>query len=184
MSALIIMRMQNDYINTCYTHDNLILNNIHLINKYKKNYDLIIFVKDWYPNNHIIFNNNNNKFCIQNTKGAELHPSLNIDKKDHIIYINTSNIYTSNSGFYNVKTANILKKSNLQNILDANNIENVYICGIELENYIFSTIMDAKILGYNCYVLKNLSYCFKESCANTCINYMKDNDINIIDIGE
>ena len=72
----------------------------------KKQWDLIVLTKDWHPANHCSHINNNPgatiftehklasgemqmmwpAHCVQDSKGAELHPDLTTDAKDIIIY--------------------------------------------------------------------------------------------------
>lgn len=154
--AIVIMCLQNDYIDITYCGDKKINNIICLINKIKKDFDQIIFIKDNYPIDHIIYKDKSVKYCVSNTPGSNLNSELKVDPGDTILHINTLNLYTSDSAFYNAKSGNTVCESNLKNILDEGKIKQVYLCGISLEQQIFTTAYDAYTFGYECFVIEDL----------------------------
>lgn len=184
ISALIIIRMQNDYISTDYSGDNRLINCVQLINKYRKKFNFIIFIQDWFSRDHAIFKNNKIRKCIAGTYGAKINEGLIIDHSDYIIHINTINLYTSNSAFYNVKSGNVSCESDLKNILGEHLIKKIYLCGIDLENQIFSTALDANTFGYECCIIRDLSVGQDEKKIEICLNYLKTIGIKIINYKE
>lgn len=178
--ALVILRLQKDNINSEYYDDIKITNIISLINTYKKQFDQVIFIKDWFPVDHIIYKNKVNKICISNTPGAELSNGLQINNNDHILLINTLNLYTSNSAFYNAKSNNVVKESNLKNILDENRIKQVYLCGITLEQQIYFTAHDTITFGYECFIVEDLTSGKDNKKMEKCLTYLKKLGITII----
>ena len=178
--ALVILRLQKDNINNEYYDDVKITNMISLINTYKKEFDQVIFIKDWFPNDHIIYKNKVNKICVSNTQGSELSNGLQISKNDHILLINTLNLYTSNSAFYNAKSNNVVKESNLKNILDENRIKQVYLCGITLEQQIYFTANDAITFGYECFIVEDLTSGKDNKKMEKCLTFLKKLGITII----
>lgn len=180
ISALIIIRMQNDYISMDYSGDTRLINCIQLINKYRKKFNFIIFIQDWFSRDHAIFKNTKIKKCIGGTYGAALNEGLIQDHNDYIIHINTLNLYVSNSAFYNVKNSTICCESDLKNILGEHLIKKIYLCGINLEDQIFSTALDARTLGYDCHIIRDLSEGCDEKKIELCLNYLKTVGIKII----
>lgn len=176
--ALIVLLLQNDYIDIEYCGNKKLNNIISLINKYKKKFDQVIFIKDWFSNDHVTYKNAHIKLCVSNTHGAELSNLLKINNKDYIIHINTLNLYTSDSAFYNAKSSNI--ESPLKNILDENKIKQIYLCGINLECQIFLTAYDAKILGYECFIVEDLTCGKDNKKIERSLNFLKQLGINIV----
>jgi len=154
--AIIIMCLQNDYIDIIHYGNKKIHNIICLINKIRKDFDQIIFIKDKYPIDHIIYKNKSVKYCVSNTYGCNLNSELKVEPTDTILHINTLNLYTSDSAFYNAKSGNTVCESNLKNILNESKIKEVYLCGINLEQQIFTTAYDAYTLGYKCFIIEDL----------------------------
>ena len=85
---------------------------IPIINRIKNDFNITIYVKIWFPNNHKSITS----YCIQESNGAKLHPHLDIDKNNYIIHKCTSGTHVSNSAFYHDKGERI--KTNLYNILE------------------------------------------------------------------
>ena len=96
MKTLIIIDVQNDFLaggSLEVPGSNMI---VPVINKIQKYFDLVVATQDWHPEDHKCFASNHKgkkpfeqiklfgmpqtlwpDHCIQGTRGAELHPSLN-----------------------------------------------------------------------------------------------------------
>ncbi|MFN3995157.1 MAG: bifunctional nicotinamidase/pyrazinamidase [bacterium] len=150
-SALIVVDMQNDFL----PGGSLEVPNsdtiIPIINEYIKFFEkkgkVVVFTRDWHPENHVSFKENGGiwpKHCVQNTKGAEFHPDMYIPKESIII----SKAYEPNieaySGFEN---------TNLHQELQNRNIKNVYVCGVATDYCVLNTVLSAVELGYKVYLL-------------------------------
>lgn len=150
-SALIVVDMQNDFL----PGGSLEVPNsdtiIPIINEYIRFFEkwgkLVVFTRDWHPENHISFKENGGiwpKHCIQNTQGANFHPDLYIPKESLII----SKAYEPNieaySGFEN---------TNLHQELQNRNIKNLYVCGVATDYCVLNTVLSALDLKYKVYLL-------------------------------
>lgn len=175
-SALIICNLQNDFCEGGPVAIDNSLKIIPTINRIRDKFKTVIFIKLWHPDDHISFEKV--KVCIQNTKGAELNPGVVHKDTDYIVHIGTLSLYNSLSGFYNAKTIN--KESNLNSILVKEGIKNLYVCGIAIEDSIFSTIMDALNLQYKCYLVEDASIGKNNVNVKKCYNYLEMMDVKII----
>lgn len=159
VSALIVVKLQNDFCDggPCEIPNALTL--VPLINKYRDCFNYIIFIKEWHPKYHVCFKINGGiepTHCVQGTEGAEINQWLTVKEDDYIVHIGTFELYTSDSAFYVAKA--IKKESGLVNILNNKsiNINKIYICGVYTEKFIFSTALDAAIMGYDCSVITDM----------------------------
>lgn len=150
-SALIVVDMQNDFL----PGGSLEVPNsdtiIPIINEYieffEKHQSLIVFTRDWHPENHISFKENGGiwpRHCIQNTKGAEIHSEIYIPKESLIISKAFEPTIEAYSGFQN---------TNLHEELQRRNIKNLYICGVATDYCVLNTVIDALEKGYKVYLL-------------------------------
>ena len=176
MKALIVVDMQNDFIkggNLPIDDGEKIIPFINtLINKYKKNSDLVIATRDLHPQNHISFASTHNKqpfdiidvsygkqqlwpdHCVQGTNGAKFVSNLNIKNINKIIDKGTNQYIDSYSGFCDNDGKS---QTQLDEYLHANNVTEVEIVGLALDYCVAYTAIDAAKLGYN--VSINLQGC-------------------------
>jgi len=150
--ALIILDAQSDYFTggkmALYKSASIIL----IISRMKMKFKHIFLIKDWYTIKHKSFRKNGGKnplHCIQHTPGARLHKFLKIDNTEYIIKKGTNNNYKSNSAFYNAKR--IGEQTVLNYYLYDLGIDTVYVCGLNEENSVFHTLLDAYKFRYKCY---------------------------------
>jgi nicotinamidase/pyrazinamidase len=193
-TALLVLNMQNDYCEycnnyKCYDNNNNDNNNnnnsfsiIPIINSIRDRFDYVIYVKDWYPKNHVRFTQTQTKAkiaCIQNTAGAEINSGLIIKDTDFIIHKGTLELHDSESAFYNAKL--IGKESNLNNIIRENNIQLLYFCGILPEHIILSTVIDAIRFKYKSTIIRDLCVGLDSQKIERCYNYLRSSGVNIIE---
>ena len=183
MSALIILHLQNDYLEggSIGIKDSLQL--INRINKIKERdqFKLHIYINDLHPADHISFKKKNGTFpshCVRDSNGCQLNDCIKINKNDIIINIGTLTMHDSTSAFYNAK--DIHKMSNLDQILSENGINEIYLSGLTAEDDIFSTALDALKLKYRVTVLKDIVKGYDNETTEKCFNYLSSLGINII----
>lgn len=168
MSALLVIDMQNDFLDggPMATEDSFEI--ISTINRIRDSFQTVIFTKDWHPNNHSSFKNfggQYNPHCIQETVGAEIHQFVKTTDNDAFVYKGTFQKYEPYSAFYNAK--DIGKQTNLNEIIKANNVNNLYICGIGFDGCIFATALDCIKFGYKCTIIEDaVSYFDKKNYEN------------------
>lgn len=149
-SALIVVDMQNDFINGSLAVPNAdtiipVINDY--IRLFEKNGLIVVFTRDWHPENHCSFKENGGiwpKHCIQNTYGAEFHKDLYIPKNKYIISKAFLPDLEAYSGF---------EKTELNDLLKKNNIDTLFICGVATDYCVKQTVLSALELGYKTYLL-------------------------------
>lgn len=159
MKALLIIDIQNDFIPggaLAVPEGDTI---IPYVNHLQNEFDLVVATQDWHPANHKSFaSQHENKMplqkimlqdleqvlwpdhCVQGTKGAEFHPSLDMNKVEAIFRKGMDPEIDSYSGFYD----NGHKKSTgLAGYLRARSVGEVFVCGLAGDYCVFYTAKDA-----------------------------------------
>ncbi|APR65437.1 isochorismatase family protein (plasmid) [Borrelia anserina] len=155
-ASLILVDIQNDFLQSgalSVPHANEI---IPLINQLQKCFEHTVATKDWHCENHISFLNNDNlkgwpKHCIQNTWGAEFPKDLNIEKVRAVFLKGQDKNEDSYSGFYNDSEKK--KTTGLLEYLRSNSIYTVFVVGLTLDFCVKQTIIDAHHLGFQSYLI-------------------------------
>lgn len=175
--ALIIMDMQNDFsIYGPIPHEKS-LDIIPIINQLRGEFKIVFLIIEEHQENHSSFK----KYpphCIADQKGSEFIPHLDILDTDIIIKRGTLQKYSSTSAFYDAE--DIQKETNFRNILQMNNITDLYFCGISMDKSIFSTVLDAINFKYNCYLYKNAIAYSNINLYNKNIAFLEKLEVTII----
>ena len=205
MSALIIIDIQNDFINGSLKvkDGELIIPKINQLKKDKR-FKLVILSQDSHPKNHISFASNNNKkvfsevdlrykengnnllykqimwpdHCIKDSYGEDFHKKLEISESDIIIKKGENNLIDSYSVFYDNLQLN---KTDLDDIFKNNKIKDIFICGIAFDYCVKFTALDAIKLGYNVNLYKNLTKSVNIELDKENIRIMEKKNIKIMD---
>ena len=174
MKALLLIDLQNDFCKggalEVKEGDSVISVANSLLKKFKNEDALIVATKDWHPITHKSFASNSSgkigevgtlndlpqvwwpNHCIQNTFGSEFHPELDSDLIDKTIFKGTDKEIDSYSGFFDNGK---LKKTELDSILKANNIDTLYIMGLATDYCVKFSVLDALELGYKVYLIED-----------------------------
>ena len=133
MDLLIVIDLQKAFINKNTFHLESKIESLLNENKYKN----VIFTRFVNTEDSIFVNKLNYRECITE------------DSKQ--IVINTGNDFVIDKNGYSVLT------NQLKEYIDVNNINNIYLCGIDTECCVLKSALDLFEAGYNVYVLKD--YC-------------------------
>ncbi len=145
MKTLLIVDVQNDFCpggTLAIDEGNKV---VPVINQIINKFDLVLASKDWHPEDTIHFDNWP-VHCVRNTKGAELHPDLKVDKIDQILLKGTGN---RNDGYSAFEATNIC----LEKFLREKGINELYITGLATDYCIMATAIEATEKGFNTYVI-------------------------------
>ncbi len=180
MRAIIIVDMQKDFSDfgsIVIKGANQVAQDIRtFLEKLDHNEWYFVFSRDFHPYNHMSF-----KYlpvhCVKQTIGAQYHDELIDIAKDLEIKKGTNKNYDSFSAFYKNKR----KHSKLFKKLQKLNIKDVYVCGLMKEICVLHTANDAVSLGFNTYVIEDLTksvdeHIFKEK-INKDVKLIKRKDI-------
>ena len=152
MNLLLVIDFQNEFINesTMSSKENI----SELINS--NEYDKVLFTRFINDENNPTFKKLNYKGCI-NDESKEIC----IDTEDNIIL--EKRTYSA----YNQE---------LINYIQSNNIQNIYLCGIDIECCVLVTALNLFENNYNVFILKDYVYCMHgEQRKNNAIEILKEN---------
>jgi nicotinamidase/pyrazinamidase len=173
MKALLLVDVQNDFMpggSLEVPHGDII---VPLINRLQKYFDLVVATQDWHPQNHKSFaSNHSNKkpfdeinlngikqilwpdHCVQDSKGAEFHPDLEINKIAAIFRKGMDPEIDSYSGFYDnghqISTG-------LPGYLKEKGITELHFCGLAADICVYYTIKDSLKEGFSATLIEDAS---------------------------
>lgn len=142
---------------------------IPVINQLGPYFTHIVITQDWHPDQHISFADNHPdkqafdsieldygrqvlwpKHCVQGTHDAALHPDLDLPTAQLIIRKGVNQHIDSYSAFLE---ADHKTTTGLAAYLQAHKIDTVYVVGIATDFCVAWTAIDARKLGFECYVI-------------------------------
>lgn len=193
MKALLIIDIQNDFLEngSLEVKDSNAI--IPLVNKIQTKFDVVVATQDWHPATHKSFATNHEdkqpfeeidlnglpqvlwpNHCVQGTFGAEFHTHLNTKSIQAIFRKGTDIEVDSYSGFYDNDKRN---STGLHGFLTELQVTEVYVCGLAADYCVFYTAKDAANLGYKTFVIEDaIKYISEE-------NYLKcKNEMNVLGI--
>jgi len=151
--AVLIVDVQNDFCpggSYPVPHGDEVVKPLNkMINYAKKNGWLIAASRDWHPE-YTKDMDGWTPHCIQNTKGAQYHPDLKIDKDIPIINKGED----LGDSHYSAFNGDIIS---LNELLRKNEVDEVYIGGLATDYCVKNTALDAAKLGYKTNVLWDAS---------------------------
>jgi nicotinamidase/pyrazinamidase len=109
----------------------------------------VFATQDWHPRGHSSFQAQGGPWpehCVQDSTGAEFHPSLRLPVGSSIVRKGSDPEIDAYSGFLD---------SNLEELLRAAEASRVVVGGIATEYCVLNTVLDARKLGFDTYVLKD-----------------------------
>lgn len=171
MKALIVVDIQNDFLQggrLAVQGGNEI---IPVINSIQEKFDLVIATQDWHPKGHKSFaSQHSNKsvydkidlngidqvlwpdHCVQGTVGAEISSELNQNKIEAIFRKGMNITIDSYSGFYDNGK---LKCTGLGDFLKGRGVKEIFICGLAADYCVYFTAKDALELGFTSTIIEN-----------------------------
>lgn len=153
--ALIVIDIQNDMCEGGVMAYEGTLKIIPMINRIKKKFDIVIYTKDWHPEDHKSFKKYP-QHCVRETKGAEIHKLVEIEERDYIIHKGMMKDKETVSGYYVGKDEENEIETEMRKVIEREKIEEIYITGVGVDHGIFGTMIDSKIYGYKCKIIKEM----------------------------
>lgn len=173
MKAIILVDVQNDFMEAGSLEVPQANKIVPVINSLLKQFDLVVATQDWHPQNHQSFaSNHSNKkpfdkinrlgieetlwpdHCLQGTKGAEFHPDLETNQIAAIFRKGMDPEIDSYSGFYDNDHQ---KSTGLSGYLKEKKITELYICGLASDICVYHTINDAINEGFSVLLIEDAS---------------------------
>jgi len=171
--ALILVDLQNDFLPggaLAVPGGDAV---IPVANKLQRsgNFDLIVATQDWHPRDHGSFAPNHRGktpgevvnlnglrqilwpiHCVQNTRGAEFSPALDVSRINKIIHKGTDPWIDSYSTFFDNGHR---KNTGLDRYLKARGVTDVYLAGLATDYCVKFSALDARQLGFNVHVIED-----------------------------
>lgn len=131
----------------------------------------VVFTADWHPENHVSFASVHGKkpleiietktglqtlwpdHCVMNSRGADFHPLLAVERGDLIIRKGTDPNLDSYSAFFENDR---ITPTGLNGYLHDHSITDLYFCGLAFDWCVFFSAMDAVSLGFTAFVIEDL----------------------------
>ena len=107
----------------------------------------VFFTRDWHPRNHVSFRANGGPWpphCIQNTPGANFHPSLAVPPDAEVIDKGILQGEDAYSGFQGTDLARRLRDLHVRQI---------YVAGLATDYCVKNTVLDGAAQGFETYVI-------------------------------
>lgn len=171
MKALIVVDIQNDFLQGGSLAVQGGKEIIPVINSIQEKFDLVVATQDWHPKGHKSFaSQHSNKsvydkidlngieqvlwpdHCVQGTFGAEISLELNQNKIEAIFRKGINTIIDSYSGFYDNGK---LKCTGLGDFLKGRGVKEIFVCGLAADYCVYFTAKDALELGFTSTIIEN-----------------------------
>ena len=170
-NALIIVDIQNDFTPAGKLPVPYGDEIIPLANELQNSFQLVVATQDWHPANHKSFASNHPgkktfekimlngleqvlwpDHCVQGSKGAEFHVTLNLNKVEAIFRKGMDRDIDSYSAFYD----NGHKKSTgLAGYLRERRVQKIFICGLAADYCVYYTAQDALKENFDTYIIED-----------------------------
>ncbi|MEL6652376.1 MAG: bifunctional nicotinamidase/pyrazinamidase [Bacteroidota bacterium] len=169
MKALLLIDIQNDFVEGGSLAVPGGKGIIPLVNRLQDNYQLIVATQDWHPQDHGSFAANHEQkqigevidlhglsqvlwpiHCVQDSSGAEFVPELDTSRIDRIFYKGTDPEIDSYSGFFDNGKR---KDTGLGDYLRSKGVSKVDIVGLATDYCVKFSALDAHSLGFETTVI-------------------------------
>lgn len=177
-SALIVVDMQNDFIEGGALAVPGSLNVVKPVNKLIESYDNIVFTQDWRPSNHESFKHTWPPHCIQGSFGSEIHSEISTTKAQLILRKGYRQHIDSYSAFFE---NDHITPTGLSSYLKEREIKNLILCGLALDFCVGYSALDAVKCGFNASIILSASKAIDmDSSLTTMLEKLKQNNVELL----
>jgi nicotinamidase-related amidase len=169
----------------------------------------IIATKDWHPADHISFASNHSgkkpftdfttiinpsnpsetyetrlwpDHCIQNTKGAELIPELDMTNIDTVVEKGQRKEVEMYSAFYDPLENPRVSDSGLAGVLKKDGITDVFVVGLAFDYCVKCTAVDAAREGFRTVVVAEGTRAVDSSAWDEVVEGLKDKGVDVVSV--
>jgi len=110
---------------------------------------VIAATRDWHPRDHVSFEARGGPWpehCVQGTRGAEIHPGLELPAQTLIINKGSDPDRDSYSGFEDTGLADVLR---------ARGVRRLWVGGLALDYCVKATVLDARREGFETHLIES-----------------------------
>lgn len=169
--ALILVDLQNDFVpgGTLAVPDGDAV--IPVANRVQRAFDLVVATKDWHPRDHGSFAANHRGklpgevvnlnglrqvlwpvHCVQNTRGAEFVPGLDVSRIKKVFHKATDPWIDSYSAFFDNGHR---RETGLARYLKSRGVRDIYLLGLATDYCVRSSALDGVQLGFAVHVIED-----------------------------
>lgn len=109
----------------------------------------VIATQDWHTDKHLSFAENGGKWpqhCVQGMEGASFHPDFQLPVGSIVIRKGADPTIDAQSAF---------TESTLEETLRRHSAERLFICGVPTELTVLETALDARLLGFDTFIVED-----------------------------
>jgi len=171
MKALILVDLQNDFCRggRLEVPDGDAV--ISVANRLQPFFDLVVATKDWHPADHMSFASNHQEHavgdsvmvhgiqqilwpdhCVQETRGSDFHPLLDVRRVNQIIYKGIDKTIDSYSAFFDNEHR---RETHLNAYLKKEGVKELYIMGLATDYCVKYSCRDAVQLGFVVHLIED-----------------------------
>ncbi len=169
--ALIVVDVQNDFLETGALPVRDGSQVIPVINTITPMFETVVLTQDWHPQGHISFASSHTDkkpydaievdygtqilwpdHCVAGTKGAELADNLSLTGKEHLV---RKGLDPSVDCYSALKDARGDRNSDLAKWLKDKSIDEVYVCGLATDFCVSMTAQDLACEGFKTFVVED-----------------------------
>ena len=199
--VLIIVDVQNDFCtggSLCVTDNEQIFPVIERLrrNEGPKRFDYVFRTRDWHPSTHASFHANNPgselfgkvilqdtgveqvmwpTHCVQNTHGADWHPSCQLKPEEIVIDKGTLDRVDSYSGFgSHPEDTGLLKE------LQTRGVTEIYCVGLAFDYCVGSTACDGAKYGFKTYLITDATKSVSPSTEAAMLERLKEAGVILV----
>jgi nicotinamidase/pyrazinamidase len=151
-AALILVDIQNDFCPggalAVPEGDQI----VEAVNRLAPSFNFVAATRDWHPADHISFKPQGGVWpphCVQDTRGAELHPNLDRSGIDLIAHKGYSPDRDTFEGLQAVNESG----DSLDNILKGRGVSSIYVAGLATDYCVKATVLDALKKGFRVFAV-------------------------------
>ena len=168
--ALLVVDLQNDFCPggalPIKGGDKIVAPINSLVDSFEVVGSPIVFTRDWHPKDHSSFSSQGGRWaphCVQNTSGAQFHPSLRVPVDATVISKATRKGEEAYSGFQGTRLAQHLRH---------NGVKELFVCGLATDYCVRNTVLDALSLGFHTFVVTDCIMGLKRADSSEALRSM------------
>ena len=142
---------------------------VSLANRLQPYFQCVVATQDWHPADHMSFASNHPghqagevmnlegmgqvlwpDHCVQDTRGAEFHPELDVSRFDRVVHKGVDRRIDSYSAFFDNAH---MRSTGLGEYLREHGVDTVYLMGLATDYCVMYSCLDALKLGFKTFVI-------------------------------
>ena len=143
------------------------------INRLMEEIPFTVATRDWHPPDHYSFASQGGPWpvhCVQDTRGAQLHPKLHISQIDAVVDKGQGREDDGYSGF---------EGTDLERLLRQRDVDTVHVGGLALDYCVRATAIDARRAGFDVVLHRGATRAIGE--AEPTLEELREAGVEVVD---